>query len=300
MQKTIFDALLEHPRTSWQVGGSFIGGDGSKGKESGCAIMGIINCTPDSFFDGGKNQQLEAALASALQMVDEGARILDIGGESTRPGAREVDASEELERILPLVQALQQHPRRGEFFISVDTVKSEVAREVCKAGADIINDISALGDPEMAGVIAEYGVSVVLNHMQGTPRTMQQAPHYDNVLRDVRDSLEESASRLEKLGVASSKICLDPGIGFGKNQEHNLHLIRAVEFLGENGYPVLMGMSRKSYIGRIEGLENSDRLIPSVASALITDLCGAAVVRVHDVKATREALLLNWALRKSL
>lgn len=261
--------------------------------------MGIVNVTPDSFFDGGKHNTLDAAYAHAKKLLDEGAQILDIGGESSRPGAKSVSAAEEIERVVPLVKKLQPLLSQKNFWISVDTVKSEVARESMKAGAHIINDISALEfDPNMAKTIAETHASSVLNHMRGNFGTMQQdfKPYRDVVL-EVKTALLDAAHKLTALGVEEETICLDPGIGFGKDLQNNLDLIANVEAFVETGFPVLYGMSRKSYIGKISGLETSDRLIPTVVSGILTALSGATVIRVHDVREAVESLKLIKAFR---
>jgi len=258
-----------------------------------CELMGILNCTPDSFFDGGRHNQVEAAISHAIRLLDEGASMIDIGGESSRPGAESVSAHEELRRVLPVVEALCDLRRERSFAISIDTVKTEVARQAVRAGAEIINDISmAQSDPAMIPFMVESGASVVLNHMRGEPRTMQLNPHYDNVVAEVQAELLVVAQRLESMGMASERICLDPGIGFGKRLEDNYLLISQASAFHTLGYPLLYGMSRKSYIGRTPGLENSDRLMPSIASALMVAQAGTCVLRVHDVAATREALLM--------
>jgi dihydropteroate synthase len=261
--------------------------------------MGIVNVTPDSFFDGGKHNTLDLAFEHAIKLLDEGATILDIGGESSRPGSTPVSEKEELTRVLPLIAKLAPLTSRKSFFISVDTVKSEVAKQSVNAGAHIINDISALRfDPLMAQVIRDTGASIVLNHMRGGFGTMQQDfEPYQNIVADVRSDLFKSISRLSDLGVPPSSICLDPGIGFGKTLQNNLDLIASVEDFLPDGYPLLLGMSRKSYIGKVKGLEQSDRLIPTVVSGILAALGGATVIRVHDVREARESLTLLEAFR---
>ena len=262
--------------------------------------MGIVNVTPDSFFDGGKHNTLDAAYEHALKLLDEGAEILDIGGESSRPGAAAVSATEEIDRVVPLVKKLVPLLSTRKFWISIDTIKSEVALESMKAGAHIINDISALShDPNMAKTIADTGAASVLNHMRGNFGTMQQdyAP-YEDVVADVQRELLSAAQKLIDLGVDEKTICLDPGIGFGKDLQNNLDLIAGVETFVQTDFPVLYGMSRKSYIGKISGLETSDRLIPTVISGIFTALSGATVIRVHDVKEAVESLQLLKAFRK--
>jgi len=260
-------------------------------------LMGIVNATPDSFFDGGRHPTPVSAVEHALQLFDDGAVILDIGGESSRPGAQPVSADEEIARIVPVIQALHRETSRNAFYISVDTVKASVARAAMDAGAHIVNDISALtADADMTAVVLETEASVVLNHMKGEPRTMQENPYYANVVAEVRQYLASRVQELLNKGMDPLRICLDPGIGFGKRPEDNLKLIAGVDDFLPLGFPVLMGMSRKSYIGRTPGLETSDRLVPSVISAAFAALGGASVIRVHDVRATREAFLMLKAL----
>ncbi len=287
------DFLQKSRANPWNVGGTVLSG------KPVTAVMGIVNVTPDSFFDGGKHNTLDAAYAHAQKLLDDGARILDIGGESSRPGAKSVSASEEIGRVVPLVKKLVLLLSQRNFLISVDTVKSEVARECMKAGAHIVNDISALEfDPNMAKTIAETRAASVLNHMRGNFGTMQRdfAP-YGDVVGEVKCALLKAARRLADLGVAPETICLDPGIGFGKDLQNNLDLIANVESFVETGFPVLYGMSRKSYIGKIPGLEKSDRLIPTVVSGVIAALSGATVIRVHDVREAVESLKLLKAFR---
>ncbi len=275
-----------------------IGTDSVSGKPVP-AVMGIVNVTPDSFFDGGTHNTLESAYAHAQKLLDEGAEIIDIGGESSRPGAKSVSAKEELERVLPLVKRLVPLLSHRRFWISIDTVKAEVARECMKAGAHIINDISALEfDKDMAQTIAETGASSVLNHMRGNFGTMQRdfSP-YENVVCEVKDSLLRAAEKLTGLGADEKTICLDPGIGFGKNLQNNLDLIAHASDFVATGFPVLYGMSRKSYIGKIPGLEKSDRLIPTVVSGILTALSGVTAVRVHDVREAVESFCLLKAFR---
>jgi len=288
------DYLAKSHANPWKVKDSVIAGSPV------AAVMGIVNVTPDSFFDGGKHNTLDAAYEHALKLLDEGAEILDIGGESSRPGAAAVSATEEIDRVVPLVKKLVPLLSTRKFWISIDTIKSEVALESMKAGAHIINDISALShDPNMAKTIADTGAASVLNHMRGNFGTMQQdyAP-YEDVVADVQRELLSAAQKLIDLGVDEKTICLDPGIGFGKDLQNNLDLIAGVETFVQTGFPVLYGMSRKSYIGKISGLETSDRLIPTVISGIFTALSGATVIRVHDVKEAVESLQLLKAFRK--
>lgn len=290
----MFCDYLEKAHTNpWKIGDAFISG------RPVTSVMGIVNVTPDSFFDGGKHNTLDAAYEHAKKLLDEGAQILDIGGESSRPGAKSVSAVEEIERVVPLIKKLVPLLSQRNFWISVDTVKSEVARESMRAGAHIVNDISALEfDPNMARTIAETHASSVLNHMRGNFGTMQQdfSPYSDVVL-EVKTALLEAAHKLTELGVEEETICLDPGIGFGKDLRNNLDLIANVEAFIETGFPVLYGMSRKSYIGKIPGLETSDRLISTVVSGILTALSGATVIRVHDVREAVESLKLLKAFR---
>lgn len=288
------DYLAKSHANPWTVKDSIIAGSPV------AAVMGIVNVTPDSFFDGGKHNTLDAAYEHALKLLDEGAEILDIGGESSRPGAAAVSAEEEIDRVVPLVKKLVPLLSTRKFWISIDTIKSEVALESMKAGAHIINDISALShDPNMAKTIADTEAASVLNHMRGNFGTMQQdyAP-YQDVVADVERELLFAAQKLIDLGVDEKTICLDPGIGFGKDLQNNLDLIAGVETFVQTGFPVLYGMSRKSYIGKISGLEKNDRLIPTVISGIFTALSGATVIRVHDVKEAVESLQLLKAFRK--
>jgi dihydropteroate synthase len=271
-----------------------------RGREIVCGqktlIMGILNATPDSFSDGGKFQALETAVARGLQMAAEGADIIDIGGESTRPGAQPVSAEEEIRRTIPLIAELQKQPR---CLISIDTRKADVARAALAAGADIINDISALADPGMAAVAAETGAGLVLMHMLGTPETMQNNPQYADVVSDVRNFLEERIAFAVARGVALEQIALDPGIGFGKMDEHNLALLKGIPVLTALGRPVLIGASRKGFIGRMLGGKPDERLAGSLAVAGFAVLRGAHILRVHDVKESCDAARLVDKLRPS-
>ena len=273
-------------------------------------VMGIVNVTPDSFFDGGKHNSPEAAYEHAMLLLQQGAVILDIGGESSRPGSAPVSEQEELDRVCPVVEALAQtasiaedleNPGTRKFYISVDTVKAKVARECMRLGAHIINDISAcVMDPDMLSTVADTGASVVLNHMRGSFGTMQQDfKPYENVVQEVRQELLVQANKLLALGVEKKKICLDPGIGFGKSVQDNIDLMKAVDEFLADGYPVLVGTSRKSYIGKMPGLENSDRLIPTVTAGVIAALGGASVLRVHDVREAKESILYLEALKSN-
>lgn len=263
------------------------------------SIMGIVNVTPDSFFDGGKYNSTEAAFEHALKHIEDGASIIDIGGESSKPGSTPVSVEEETERVLPLIQKLAPLKKELHFSISIDTTKSQVAFEAMQAGADIINDISALSmDKAMAQTIFETKASCILNHMRGHFGTMQQDfMPYKDVVQEVQNELLSSAQKLLDLGVSQDKICLDPGIGFGKSLNDNLELIASASDFSNMNFPILWGLSRKSFIGKISALENSNRLIPSVISAFITALGGATIIRVHDVAATFESLKLLEAFR---
>ena len=269
-----------------------------RGREVDCSertlVMGILNATPDSFSDGGEFLNAERALARALQMVEEGADVIDIGGESTRPGAEPVPASEEIERTVPIIGKLRE---QSDVFISIDTQKAEVARAAMAAGADMINDVSALGDPQMAAVAAETGAGLVLMHMLGSPRTMQNNPQYNDVVSNVRSFLEERMALAVRQGVAEAQIVLDPGIGFGKTDEHNLALLNGIPELAAAGRPVLIGASRKSLFGRLLGREVDDRLAGSLAVAVFSVMCGAHILRVHDVKESCDAIGLVDKLR---
>lgn len=271
-------------------------------------VMGIVNVTPDSFFDGGKHNTPDAAYEHAVTLLQQGATILDIGGESSRPGSEPVSEQEELDRVCPVVEALAQlsvisedldNPGNRKFYISVDTVKSKVAEESMKLGAHIINDISACTmDPEMMATVARTGASVVLNHMRGSFGKMQQDfKPYTDVVQEVREELLAQAEKLIALGVKKEKICLDPGIGFGKTVQDNIDLMKSTDAFLQDGYPVLIGTSRKSYIGKMPGLEKSDRLIPTVTAGIVAVLGGASVIRVHDVREAKESILYLEALR---
>jgi dihydropteroate synthase len=250
--------------------------------------MGIVNVTPDSFSDGGAHLRPEAAVAAAYRMVDEGAAIVDVGGESTRPGAEAVALDEELRRVLPVLEAVA-----GELPVSIDTAKAEVARRAIALGAELVNDVTALrGDDEMAGVVGDSGAYVCLMHMLGEPRTMQVDPRYDDVVSDVKAFLEERLRFAVGEGVAENRICLDPGIGFGKTVEHNFELIRRLDELVALGRPIVVGVSRKSSLGKILGDPEAKTgpLSASIAAAVAAYERGATILRVHDVREHVEAL----------
>jgi len=248
--------------------------------------MGIVNVTPDSFSDGGMHLQRGPALAYAHQLIAEGADILDIGGESTRPGARPVSIQEELDRVLPVIEGLRGAPVP----ISIDTFKPEVMQAAIAAGAQMVNDINALQDAAAMNVVAAGNVAVCLMHKQGNPQTMQQQPYYQNVVAEVSAFLRERAAAAQAAGIQRERIAVDPGFGFGKTLAHNLSLLREFKQLTELGVPVLAGLSRKSMLGALTGQDVGQRLPASLAAALIAVQRGANIVRVHDVRATVDAL----------
>ncbi|WP_133622610.1 dihydropteroate synthase [Erwinia sp. LJJL01] len=250
-------------------------------------VMGILNVTPDSFSDGGKHNELIQALTHANEMINAGATIIDVGGESTRPGAADVSVEQELERVIPVVEAIAQ---RFEVWISVDTSKPEVIRESARVGAHIINDIRSLQEPGALAAAVETGLPVCLMHMQGEPKTMQQSPQYHNVLRDVDQFFVEHIARCEAAGIKKSQLLLDPGFGFGKNLSHNYQLLAHLADYHRFGLPLLVGMSRKSMIGQLLNVGPSQRLTGSLACAVIAAMQGAHILRVHDVKETVEAM----------
>lgn len=251
-------------------------------------VMGIVNVTPDSFSDGGAHDTLEAAVAHGLKLAEEGADILDIGGESTRPGAAEVPVEEELRRVVPVIERLAKETSLP---ISIDTFKPEVMRAAVQVGAGMINDIHGLRRDGALEAAAALGVPVVLMHMQGEPRSMQDAPHYDDVVGDVHRFLAERIFAAEMAGIAKKNLIVDPGFGFGKNTQHNLALLAQLERFTELGVPVLAGLSRKRTLGELTGRDvASDRVAASVAAHLIAAQRGAAIVRVHDVAPTVDAL----------
>lgn len=250
-------------------------------------LMGIVNVTPDSFSDGGLHASADTAIAHARRLLDEGAQILDVGGESTRPGSLPVDDRQELLRVLPVVEAM----RDAGAAISVDTRKPHVMQAVLDAGADMINDISGFTDPDSRRIVSRHpNCGVCVMHMQGEPRTMQDAPHYDDVVGDVRSALVGLAATLESAGVGRARIAVDPGFGFGKTVDQNYQLLRNLDSIVATGYPVLIGLSRKSMIGAVTGRSVGERLAGSLAGALACVEKGGAIVRVHDVAATRDAL----------
>jgi dihydropteroate synthase len=252
-------------------------------------VMGIVNVTPDSFSDGGQFLNPDAAVDHALQLVADGADLLDIGGESTRPYSTSVDASEELRRVLPVIERLASAVSVP---ISVDTSKAAVGRAAVEAGAEIINDVTGLeGDPEMIQVAADSGVGVCAMHMQGTPQTMQDDPTYADVVAEILEYLRERRDALLSVGIARERICLDPGIGFGKTHEHNIALMANCRTFHSLGCPLLVGHSRKGFLGKLIGDKDADRTHATVGAALGLAVQGVQIVRVHDVRTVREALL---------
>lgn len=260
----------------------------SQFNNSSCpVIMGILNVTPDSFSDGGEFLTTDTAVLHALKMAEEGADIIDIGGESTRPGSESVSADEELARVLPVIRAIRQ---KSGVKISIDTTKAGVAEEAIKAGANIINDVSAGSfDKRMFGIAAKYGVPIILMHMRGLPKTMQVGEiHYDDVVGEIGRYLKERASIAMSEGIPAANIMLDPGIGFGKMVENNMAILKELPRLKSLNCPIVIGVSRKSFLGKILGVEDpKDRLEGSLAAAAIAVKNGADIVRVHDVAATR-------------
>jgi dihydropteroate synthase len=259
--------------------------------------MGILNLTPDSFSDGGRYLDPEFALTHALEMVDEGATIIDVGGESTRPGAQPVSPDEELARVIPIIERLT---RAIPVPVSVDTSKPVVMREAVAAGAGMINDIMALREPGALEAAAKAAVPVCLMHMQGEPRTMQDAPRYENVVDEVRDFLRQRMQAGLAAGIAQRNLIVDPGFGFGKRLEHNLTLLKELRVFQELAVPILVGISRKSMIGAIIGDQPvSERLMGSIAAAVVATMGGAAIIRVHDVRETVDALKVVSAVRSA-
>ena len=268
-------------------------------EDSGPVVVGILNITPDSFSDGGDFLDPEAAARHAVAMLDEGAGILDLGGESTRPGSDPVSQEEELRRVIPVIERILSV--RPEAVISVDTYRADTATAALEAGARLINDVTALrGDPSMASVVEEATCPVILMHMQGEPKTMQNEPHYDDVVREVKDFLAQRAEHAIGSGVRPENIILDPGVGFGKNLEHNLALLRNLDAVVDLGFPVLVGASRKRFIGEISGVQEARaRVFGTVATTVLAYERGASYFRVHDVRANREALAVAEAVLRA-
>ena len=257
--------------------------------------MGVLNVTPDSFSDGGRHVDPGAAIEYGLRLASEGASLVDVGGESTRPGAAPVSADDELWRVVPVLEGLAGIP------LSIDTSKAVVARRALELGAEMVNDVTALrGDPELAGVVAESDAFVCLMHMQGEPRTMQAVPRYDDVVSEVMAFLEERVAFAVGEGIAENRICVDPGIGFGKNPDHNLELLRRLDEIGAVGRPVLVGASRKSTLGKVLGDPGATQgtLAASIAAAVTAYERGAWMIRAHDVRETVEALAVAAAVER--
>ncbi|MEZ8720789.1 dihydropteroate synthase [Vibrio pomeroyi] len=250
-------------------------------------VMGILNVTPDSFSDGGKFNSLDNALLQAERMIQAGVSIIDIGGESTRPGAPDVSLEEELARVIPAIKAIRA---KFDVWISIDTSKAEVMRQAVEAGADLINDVRALQEPGALEAAADANVPVCLMHMKGQPRTMQANPSYDDVLMDVEAFLQERVEACEAVGISKEQLILDPGFGFGKTIEHNYHLLSHLEKFHTLGLPVLAGMSRKSMIFKLLDKAPADCMVASVTCATIAAMKGAQIIRVHDVEDTLEAI----------
>jgi len=255
-------------------------------------IMGVVNVTPDSFSDGGRFLNTQQALEHARALIEEGADILDVGGESSRPGAEPVGLDEELRRVMPVLEQLAPGPVP----VSVDTCKPEVMRHAIAAGAAMVNDINALREPGALEALAQSQAAVCLMHMQGEPRSMQRDPKYEDVVAEVTTFLAQRVDAAQQAGIARERIVIDPGFGFGKNTAHNLGLLRGLHKIAGLGQPVLVGLSRKSLFGKITGKPVADRVSASVAAALLAVERGAALVRVHDVAATRDALLVLNAI----
>ena len=275
--------------TAWRTGASTL--DLTSG-----ILMGILNVTPDSFSDGGRFSEPEKAISHGLALFSEGAALVDVGGESTRPGAPPVAPEEELARVLPVVEGLVAHGVR----VSIDTSKLEVVRATLEVGAEVVNDVRALRAPGLAELAAEAGCGVVVVHMQGEPADMQRDPHYDDVVGEVETFLLERVASLEEVGVAPECIAIDPGIGFGKTLEHNLALLAALDRFSSHGYPVVLGTSRKTFLGTLTGLADPyERDLPTAVTTALGYLSGARVFRVHDIPSSRHALAVASAIVKA-
>jgi dihydropteroate synthase len=281
----------KEPRNTAGVGDRTLG--------PGPVLVGVLNVTPDSFSDGGDFLDPEKAASHAAVMLDEGAEIIDVGGESTRPGSDPVPQEEEVRRVVPVIQKILAE--RPDAIVSIDTYRAATAGAALEAGARIVNDVTALrGDPRMAALAADAGCPMILMHMLGEPKTMQRDPRYDDVVREVRDFLARRAEQAIVVGVEPENIILDPGIGFGKTLEHNLALLRRLDSLVELGFPVLFGASRKKFIGRITGVEDArGRVSGTVAANVLAYERGATFFRVHDVRPNREALAVAEAVHSS-
>ncbi len=257
-------------------------------------VMGVLNVTPDSFSDGGEWADPDRAVRHARAMVRDGADLIDVGGESTRPGSRPVPAAEEIRRVVPVVERLA----RENILVSVDTSKAAVAQAAFRAGAKILNDVTALrGDPRMARVAARARVAVILMHMKGTPRTMQRNPEYRDVVKEIMDFFREIQRKAWRAGISHDKIILDPGIGFGKSPEHNLEILRRLDEFSSLGRPLAIGTSRKNFIGRALGRRVDDRVSGTAATVAVAVLRGAAIVRVHDVRELSDVVRMTDLLR---
>lgn len=260
------------------------------------SIMGVLNVTPDSFSDGGRYNSVDAALRQAEKMLEEGASIIDVGGESTRPGSQAVADRDELERVVPIVTAIVE---RLDAVVSVDTTKAIVMRAAVDAGASMINDVRALQDEGALEAVAAMDCAVCLMHMQGVPRTMQENPEYDDVVGEVAGFLDERVAACTAAGIERQRICLDPGFGFGKSLEHNLTLLARLRELASSGLPLLAGISRKSMLGQVTGRAVDERMPGSIVAAAIAVQNGAAIVRVHDVGETHDAIRLVRAVNEA-
>ncbi len=256
--------------------------------------MGVLNVTPDSFSDGGRHASVSAALAHARTMVEEGAAIIDVGGESTRPGAVAVGEAEELDRVIPVIDALK---REFDCVISVDTAKAAVMRAACAAGAELVNDVNALRGEGALAAVRETGAAACLMHRQGEPRTMQQAPQYTDVVAEVKQFLRQRLEACAAAGIPRDRLLVDPGFGFGKSLEHNLALLAALGEFTQLGAPLLAGLSRKTMLGTLTGRDTGDRVHAGLAAAVLAAWQGAAVIRTHDVRATMDALKVTAAAR---
>jgi dihydropteroate synthase len=257
-------------------------------------VMGVVNVTPDSFSDGGRFSDTAGAVAHALRLMDEGAAIVDIGGESTRPGAPAVSIDEELRRVIPVIEQLRA---RSTAPISIDSRDAQVMRAALAAGADMVNDVQALQGPEALRVVADSGAGICLMHMQGDPRSMQQAPHYNDVVTEVRDFLAARMAACRAAGIDAERIAIDPGIGFGKTRAHNLKILSKLQAFTALGRPIVIGVSRKSTIGAITGRPVTERLAGSIALATLAAARGAAIIRAHDVAATVDAMKIVSAMQ---
>jgi len=257
--------------------------------------MGVLNVTPDSFSDGGRYRDADAALRHAVAMVAEGAAIVDVGGESTRPGASPVGEQEELDRVLPVIERIR---REVDCIVSIDTMKPSLMRAAAAAGAEIVNDVLALRAPGAVDAVHDTGVAAVLMHMQGEPQTMQQQPHYDDVVGEVGAFLQDRVAACQRAGIQRSRLAIDPGIGFGKTVAHNLELLARLDVLAATGLPLLVGVSRKSMFGKLLDLPAAQRLHPGLAAASIAVWLGASIIRTHDVKPTVEAIRYAGVLRQ--